>query len=135
MVSLLKKKFKNSPVLKLIQSIFCLTKKHTKHIHARILHHSKRIHTATKAHILRIHSVVSTHTKHMHKAVTHFHHKHKHHFLTYAHIALLLICSTYFVATFSRADDLVTSDQSAIVIENEPQIIPDQQQEEVTNDE
>ena len=69
---------------------------------------------------------------HTTKRLIHHLRKHKHFALSYVHIFLLLTCFYFYhVTSFNIADELPLDQQPAIVIENEPQIISDQPQEEV----
>jgi len=68
---------------------------------------------------------------HVSKRLIHHLRKHKHFALSYIHILLLLLCLyALHITTFNNAEDLLPEQQPAIVIENEPQIIPEQQQPE-----
>ena len=68
-----------------------------------------------------------------HKKVMNHLHTKKHYRLTYIHVFLLfIIFYLYGITTFNRGDDInVPPSDAPIVIENEPQIIPDQSQEEI----
>ena len=108
-------KCNNCIILNAIQYIFCYGKKYTQKIHR----HAK---------------LLTSHTQ-----------KHKHRFLMYIHIGLLvLVMGLYNFTTFNKADDvLIGQNMPAIMIENEPQIFPDEsstgaidiQEEELQTDE
>ena len=83
--------------------------------------------------IQKIFCTANSHRKNIHAKVMHHVHTKKHHYLPYIHVILLVIVlGLYNIISFNRADDLaLPSEGVAIVIENEPQILPDQIQEEL----
>ncbi|EKD25486.1 MAG: hypothetical protein ACD_80C00046G0013 [uncultured bacterium (gcode 4)] len=95
------KKFYPKTPLDFVQRFCCNTKKHTNHIHKKIIHHV---------------------------------HKRKHHWVSYIHILLLLVVFLlYNITTFNTAQEVILPpDQTPIIIENEPQIIPDRQTGDTT---
>ena len=106
MIRLCTKKTFITKLLNQLQQFFGITK-----------HHSQKV-----THQMRI----------IHKRVIHRAYHKKHHDLAYIHIVLLGICFTlYNFTAFNNADDiLVPMQETQIVIENEPQMIPDQASDE-----
>lgn len=78
--------------------------------------------------VQRIFCVVKKHVHHTHKKIIHHTYARKHHRLSYTHVVLLLLMFyLYNVITFNSADDVaMIQEETAIVIENEPQIVPDE---------
>ena len=83
--------------------------------------------------VQRIFCIAKKHANHIHRRITNIPHYRKIHWLSYIHIILLLVVFyLYNITTFQKADDItIPVDETAIVIQNEPQIVPDQPQEEV----
>ena len=77
--------------------------------------------------------IAKKHTRHTHERIIHHVYKRKHHWKTYVHILLLLLLFYFYnIITFNQAEELtVPMEEPSIVIENEPQIVPDQIKEEL----
>ena len=82
--------------------------------------------------VQRIFYAFKLHTYRTHKKLIHHVYKRKHHRLSYVHILLLLILFyIYNITSYQQADDVnVPVAEAPIVIQNEPQVVPDQPQQE-----
>lgn len=82
--------------------------------------------------IQRFFDAFKLHTHRAHKKIIHHAYNKKHHRLSYIHVLLLLILFyIYNITSYQQADDVnVPVAEAPIVIQNEPQVVPDQPQQE-----
>ena len=76
--------------------------------------------------VQRIFCIVRKYVHHTHKTILHHVHKRRHHLPNYIHVfMLILIICLYNLVAFNKAEDITTPiDEVGIVIQNEPQILP-----------